>query len=166
MVRASSLLDGVTAPTVERLLDPGADEADLVVEADAVFCSNRRMRRFDVAADLLLDQAERPLDLLLDAANAGLDVAADLLFDAAERAFDLLLEVLFDQPDALFDVLADLLLDPAERPFDLFLELLLDQADALLDVLPDHLLEKPDPLFELFKRLHGHRERDQFIAIL
>ena len=163
-MRASSLLDGVTAPTVERLLDPGADEADLVVEADAVLLETADAA-FDVAADLLLDQAERPLDLLLEAANAGLDVRARSSLDAAEREFDLLLEVLFDEPDPLFDVLADLLLDAAERPLDLFLEPLLDQPDALLDVPADHLLEKPDPLFELFKRLHGHRERDRIMAV-
>src|SRR5262245_21876295 len=69
----------------ERLLDPGADEADFVVEADTF--------------------------LLLEAAELRLDIAPDLLLDAAERLLDLLFEVLFKELHALFDVLADLLLD-------------------------------------------------------
>ena len=116
----------------ERLLDPGADEADFVVEPDAV--------------------------LPLEAAKVRLDVAADLLLDAAERQFHLLLEMLFDQLHPLFDVLADLLLDPAQRALDLALESRFEQPDALLEVLPDHLFEQLDPLFERFKRLKGHRD--------
>src|ERR1041385_2455097 len=86
----------------QRLLDPRADEADLVVEADAF--------------------------LLLEAAQLRLDVAADLLLDTAERQLDLLLEVFFEQSHPLFDVLADSLLDTAQRALDLALESRLEQA--------------------------------------
>ncbi len=37
MVRASSLLDGITAPMRQRLFDPGTKEANLVVETERFF---------------------------------------------------------------------------------------------------------------------------------
>ena len=143
-VAGEQLARGVTAPTASGFLIQEPMKRTSSSRRMPFFCSKRRMRLLDVAADLLAGAAERPLDLLL--------------------------EMLFDQPDPLLDVLADFLLDAAERLFHLLLELLLDQADALLDVPPDDLLEKPDPLLELFKRLHRHRERDQiycgFVTIM
>src|SRR5204862_2039733 len=50
----------------KRLLDPRTDEADLIVEADAVLLLEAAKMRLDVAADRLFDAAERHLHLLLE----------------------------------------------------------------------------------------------------
>jgi hypothetical protein len=121
----------------ERLLDPRADEADFVVDPDAV---------------------------LLEAAKLCLDILPNLSLDTAERQLHLLLEMLFEQPDTLFDVLSDFLLDAPQRALDLALESRLEEADALLEILADHLFEQLDPLFELFERLKGHRRLRPYIA--
>ena len=81
----------------QRLLDPGADEADFVVEADAVLLFEAAQARLDVTADALLDQAERALHLLLE-----------MLLDEANALLDVLPDDLFEKPDTLFELLEGL----------------------------------------------------------
>ena len=47
------LLDGVTAPMLQRPLDPGADEAHLVVEADTALALELPDLIFDLFADIV-----------------------------------------------------------------------------------------------------------------
>ena len=58
--------------------------------------------------------------MLLDEPDAPFDVLADLLLDPAERALDLLFEMLLDEANALPDVPADLLLEKPDPLLELF----------------------------------------------
>ena len=69
MARASILLEGVTAPMRQRPLDPGADEAHLVVEPDTALALELPDLIFDLFADIvaaLLKQPDVPSDVALD----------------------------------------------------------------------------------------------------
>ena len=93
-MRASALLDGVTAPIDSGFLIQEPMKRTSSLRRMPFFCSKRRRPRLDIAADALLEQPERPLDLLLemllDEADALLDVLPDDLFEQAEPPFELL----------------------------------------------------------------------------
>ncbi len=105
----------------QRLLDPGADEADLVVEAEDLLL----LEAPEVGLELLLLQ----LDLLLDP----LALEFELLLLVFELLLDLALEralLELEEPDLLSDLAFDNVLLQPEKP-DLLFETLFEKSPAL-----------------------------------